>query len=85
MRYSKQKYSPRGENNIYISHEANCNWYHNMALAMKRMLIQLNERYHMLTDIRQDLLIRKRAMMALPELAGISHTRTGSGRIAEVD
>ena len=52
---------------------------------MKRTQIKLNERYHMLTDIRQDLLIRKRAMMTLPELAGISHTRAGPGRIAEVD
>jgi hypothetical protein len=39
----------------------------------------------MLTDICQDLLIRKRAMMTLPELAGISHTIAGPGRIAEVD
>lgn len=47
--------------------------------------IQLNKRYHMLTDILQDLLIRKRAMMTLPELAGISHTRAGPQRIDEVD
>lgn len=60
-----------------IRNDENYNGYHDRIFAMKRTLIQLNERYHMLTDIRQDFLIRKRAMMKLPELAGISHTREG--------